>query len=227
MPVPNLVAKRRDYAKFVIQADFSNPVNVAQALAELGVHRVVQAPLKGGDDLLAAQAIAPGPTHRNNERMPEALVVGAVELLQSVKLLWAAFAQPSAALLTSRLGGQGLAHHRPPGKLGMGSHQCELGFTAGSRHHLCHGMLELRQGHKRPLLQGLLGNPWRVFVQPTKLLQQPSARRGVELVQAQCHAQLLTVNRGGCYASGEQCQCGGKPRPGPAGRCSLGIVVAR
>ena len=51
MPVPHQVAEVRRVAKLVVQADFSNAVDVAQRLGPLEVGMVAEPAGKGGDDL--------------------------------------------------------------------------------------------------------------------------------------------------------------------------------
>ena len=52
MPVPGFMAKCGLYAELVIQTDFNDAVDIAQAFTEFMVGVVAQPSLEGGDDLL-------------------------------------------------------------------------------------------------------------------------------------------------------------------------------
>ena len=53
MPIPNLVAERGLVAQFVVEANFNNAMDIAQAFRQLVIRMVMQAPLKSRDDVLA------------------------------------------------------------------------------------------------------------------------------------------------------------------------------
>jgi hypothetical protein len=72
LPVPHQVAQHRlGHAELVVQADFGNAVDVAQALGHLEVGVVVQPPRKGVDDLALGQPRAARAAHGQDEREAE------------------------------------------------------------------------------------------------------------------------------------------------------------
>ena len=73
-------------AKFVIQANFGNAMNIAQALCQLEIGVVAQAALKRGNDLCLVQPHTAWSTHCQNKREAEFLVVAGVEVLNLCKL---------------------------------------------------------------------------------------------------------------------------------------------
>ena len=187
VPVPDLLAQVGVNAEFVVEANFGNAVDVAQGLGEFKVHRVAQAPLPGGDDLLARQPLAAWAPNGQEERKTKLGVVVAVELLDVGQLLRVAVGQTGAALLVGGRGGEGVAQHGLAGQFGVGTDQCELRVMARLAQHLHHGVLELGCAVKGALGQGLLGNPIGVFIQAMQGQHRRSGRHCVELGKAQCH----------------------------------------
>ena len=80
-------------AQLVVQANLYDAVDVAQALGQFVVGVVVQAALKGLNDLLLVQARAPWSAHGQDEGETKLGVVAGVELLDVRKLLRAAVGQ--------------------------------------------------------------------------------------------------------------------------------------
>ena len=99
MPVPHQIADDRFDAEFVIQPDFDDAMNVAQALLQLEAGMPMQATLKRVDDLLFAQPGTPCTPHSQNEREAEFCVVVGIELLDSGELFRCAIGQADLALL--------------------------------------------------------------------------------------------------------------------------------
>ena len=187
VPVPHVVAQQGLGTQLVVQADLGNAVDVAQGLGALEVCMVAQPPRKGVDDLLFAQPRAARPAHRQDEREAEARVVVGVELLNARKLVGRALREARLRLLVRRFGRQALRHHGLACQLGVGTDQAELRVGAGRAHGMGHGVLEVRQRAKRPLREGLLGNPGRMFIHTVQQLQRLGGAGGVQLFQGQGH----------------------------------------
>ena len=164
MPVPDLAAQLRLLAKLVVQANFSDAVNIAQAFGQLEIRMPIQAPLKRFNDLRARVAQATRPAHRQDERPAKLGVVVLVELLELGKFLWAAVGQTRFALLVGRFRSERVAHHRFASELGVGADQADLRIAAGERDHLSHGVFERSQRGERPLRHGGLRNPRRMLI---------------------------------------------------------------
>jgi len=120
-PVPDLIAQRGYLAELVVQANFSNAVNVAQRLGHLEVRRIAQPARKGGDDLGLGQAQATWAAHRQNEREAELACVVGVELPDAGEFFRRASGQAGFALLVRRFGGQRLAGHGLAGQFRVGA----------------------------------------------------------------------------------------------------------
>ena len=184
-PVPHQIARLGRVAEFVVEPDFGNAVDVAQALGALEVGVLVQAARQGGNDLSAAQAQATRPAHRQDEGEAKARVVGGVELLDAGKFFGCAIGQARFALFVGGLGRQGLANHGLARQLGVGADQGELGVLTGLAHYLRQRQLEVHQAGKRALRGSGTRNPGGMFV---SAVQQGDAfvyRGGVDLVQCQ------------------------------------------
>jgi hypothetical protein len=125
-PVPDPFTPRRRDAELVVQPDFGDAVDVAQALGQLEVRVPLQAALEGGDDLRSAQARHARPAHGQDERPAEPLVVAGIDLLDAGELFGRAVGQPGPPLFIGALGGQALADHGLAGQLGVGAQQCQL-----------------------------------------------------------------------------------------------------
>ena len=115
VPIPHFVSKRRLVAQFVVEANFNNAVNIAQAFRQLVVRMVLQTPLKSADDLLARQARAAWATNGQDKRKTELSVVVGVELLNMRELFGCAVRQSCCTLFVGRFGCQAFAHHRLAG----------------------------------------------------------------------------------------------------------------
>ena len=111
LPVPHLVAQGRLVAKFVVQTDFYDAVDVPQAFLQLKCRVAQQAALKGGDDLQLTQACPARPANGQHKRKSEFGAVVCIELLDLGELVWRAIGQPRFALLVRGFGGQGVADH--------------------------------------------------------------------------------------------------------------------
>ena len=187
LPVPDLVAQRRLDAELVVQADFDDAVDVAQAFAQLIVRVTQQAALEGVDDLPLAQAGAARSAHRQDEGEAELGVVVGVQLLDAGEFLGRAIGQAGLALLMGGFGGQRLADHGLAGQFRVGADQGQLGVTAGSVQRLDHRMLEFGQRVERALLQRGCSYPRRMLVQAVQHLRGLGRAGAVELVQGQWH----------------------------------------
>ena len=78
------------HVEFISQAYLCNTVDVAQAFLLLKVRMPLQAPLKGGNDLLAGQPQAPWAAYGQDKWPTKFSVVLGVKLLQLGKLRRAA-----------------------------------------------------------------------------------------------------------------------------------------
>ena len=87
LPVPHLVALCWITSCFVVQANFNDAVNVAQALLQFKIWMTVQTSFKGGNDLVFVESGAPRPTHCQNKRPTKFFVVGSIERLNFFKFL--------------------------------------------------------------------------------------------------------------------------------------------
>ena len=130
VPVPHFVAQRGLVAQLVVEANLDDAVDVAQALGQFVVGVVVQAALKGADDLLLVEARAARAAHGQDERKTKLGVVAGVELLDVRKLFRCAVGQARFGLLVGRFSGEAFAHHRFACQLGVGTHQGELRCAA-------------------------------------------------------------------------------------------------
>ena len=184
-PVPHQVAELRRMAELVVQANLGNAVDVAQALGELEVGRVVQPALEGGDDLGLAQPQAARAAHREDERKAELGVVVGVELLDARELLGRALGEAGLALLVRRLRRQRLADHGLAGELGVGADQPHLRLAAGLLHHPGQCQLQLHQAGERALCGGALGDPGRMLVSAVQEGDELLRRGGVDLLEGQ------------------------------------------
>ena len=220
MPVPHRVALQGVNAKFVIQSNFNDAVNVAQTFLHFKVGVALQAPRKGVDDVLPGQACAARAAHRQNEGKAKPGVVVSVQLLNVGELFSRAIGQARLALFACRFGSECLADHGLACQLGVSTNQGQLGFTSGCIQHLHHAVLQMRQGAKGALLQGGFGNPGGVLVQAVEQLRCFCWRCVVELLQGQCHGVLSRPQgrgmacRGASVSSGGQCPAAGKSTPG-------------
>ena len=187
VPVPDLLAQAGVNAKFVVEANFGNAVDVAQGLGEFKVHRVAQTPLPGGDDLCTVQPLAARAPHRQDEGKAKFGVVVAVELLDLGQLLRIAMGQARSALLIGGGGGQGIAQHGLAGQFRVGTDQCELRFTPRRAQHLHHGLFQVCGAGEGALGQGFFGDPIGVLVQAMQGLQCRSGRHRIQFVKAECH----------------------------------------
>ena len=86
VPVPNFIALCRVTTSFVIEANFNNAVNVAQALGQFEIWMAVQAPLKAGDDLVFVQANTPRSSYRQNEGPAKFFLVSGIQFVNFFKL---------------------------------------------------------------------------------------------------------------------------------------------
>ncbi len=163
-PVPDPVALFRRHAETLVQADFRDAMDVAQAFGELEIGMMREASLERRDDLRPAHAQSARTAHGKDERKAEFLVVGGVQALDVGEFLRRAGGQARTALLRRRLRGQRPGNHRPAGQLGMRAQQRELRVAAGIAHGLRQGQFQLRQAAQRTNLRGPFGNPRRVLV---------------------------------------------------------------
>ena len=99
MPVPQVVADGGLLAKFVVDAQFNNAVDIAQALPDLKRRAVLQPAGEGVDDLLLGKAVPARATHRQDERETKFSAVVTVKLGQGGHFLWRAMGQTDRALL--------------------------------------------------------------------------------------------------------------------------------
>ena len=136
------MAQRGFVAEFVVQPDLNNAVNVAQALSQFVVGVVVQAALKGADDLLFVQPRATRTTHRQDERKAKLGVVAGVELLDVRKLCGRAVGEARFGLLVCGFSGQAFAHHGLACQFRVSAYQGQLRFAACIVQHFHHGMFE-------------------------------------------------------------------------------------
>ena len=142
VPIPNFVSECWLVAHFVIQANFNNAVDIAQALRQLVVRMVMQTPLESTNDLLARKAGAAWASHSQDERKTEFDVVVSVELLDMRELFWCAIRQASFALFVGGFCGQAFTHHGLAGQFWVGAYQCNLGVSACALKHLHHRIFE-------------------------------------------------------------------------------------
>ena len=145
MPVPDLIAQRGLYSELVVQANFHDAVDVAQAFLQLKIRMVLQPAREGGDDLLPAQAHAARAAHREDERKAEFCVVVGVELLQRGEFFGRAMGQTGLALLVGRFDAEACADHRLAGQFRVGLDELDLRFLASIVQHPRHDVFQLRQ----------------------------------------------------------------------------------
>ena len=143
LPIPHIVAKGGLEAKLVVQADFNNAVNIANALIPFIVHGVGKAPLKGLNDLLLVQARAAWAPHGQHKRKAELAVVVGVELLNMCKFCWCALGQPRFALLVGGFDCERVGHHGFACQLGVGTDQTDLRFNSRVLQDFHHHMLQM------------------------------------------------------------------------------------
>ena len=165
MPVPHLVAQFRRYAELVVQANFDDAVDVAQALLQLETGVVEQPAFERGQDFLLGQAQPARTAHGQDKREAELGRVGRIQARNVFKLLLCALGQPGFALFGAGLRGQRVAHHGFAGQLRVRADQGQLRVVSGCLQHLRHGVFEMRQRAKRPLAECLPGDPGRMLVQ--------------------------------------------------------------
>ena len=182
-PVQDLVAIGRHDAELVVQADFSDAMDLAQAFGALGIGLGLQAAREGGDDLGAAQAGATRAAHGQDEGPAKPRVVLGVELLQAGEFVRGAVREPGLALLVRGLGGELTRHRSFAGQLRVGADQVELLVNAGFAHSLRQGVFQVCQALKGPLCPGGFGNPGRMLVDAVQQGGEGGLVGGVELGQ--------------------------------------------
>ena len=104
MPVPYLVAKQGRDVELVVQANFGNAMDVAQAFRELKLGMALQTALEGVDDFLSGQPGSARSTHGEDERKTKFSLVSRIETLDFCQFIWAALRQADLALLQAGLG---------------------------------------------------------------------------------------------------------------------------
>ena len=167
-PVPDLVAKLRRAVELVVQADFRDAVNIAQAFGPLEVGRIAQAPGECRDDLRLEQARPTRAAHRQDEGKAEFCLVVGIELVKPRQFVKRAIDQACFGLLVRGLGGQAFTRQRPAGQFGVGAYQGKLHIGQGAANRQRQRLLELRQAGKRPLAPSLDRNPGRMLVNAIK-----------------------------------------------------------
>ena len=165
LPIPNLLTLKWVAIGFVIQTNFNNAVNVAQAFLQFKIRVTVQASFKRGNDLMLVQAQSARSPHSQNKRPSKLLIVGGVEALNFFKLSRAAFSEARFALLVGRFCGQFFAHHGFACQLGVSANKTDLSISACIFKHQRHAVFQVRPRRKRAVLERTFGNPWRVFIQ--------------------------------------------------------------
>ena len=151
-------------AQLVVEADFGNAVDVAQALGALKVRMVLQAARQGGNDLGLAQTQTARPAHRQDKGKAKARVVGGVERLNALKLFGRAVGQAGLALFVARLGCERLADHGFASQLGVGANEGELGVLSAFAHHLRQHQFQVHQAGKGPVRGSGARNPGGMLV---------------------------------------------------------------
>ena len=189
MPVPHLLPQGGLNAQFVVEADFGNAMDVAQSFGEFKVHRVVQSPHPGGDDLFAGQTHCARPAHGQDERKPKLGLVVPVELLNLGQLMGVAVGQARTALLIGGCGRQIHGQHGLARQLRVGANEGQLVLARRFTQHLNHGLFELSCAGKWALRQGTLSDPVRVFVQALHGLDGLRQGQLVDFGQADAHGR--------------------------------------
>ena len=219
LPVPDLVAERRHVAELVVEPNLRDAMDVAQRLALFERRMVMHATLEGVDDLALAEPRAARPAHRQDEREAELLAVGRVQAPDVRELFGRAVGQPGLALLVGRFGGERVALHLLAGEFGVHANQRELLIGGGTGHGVRHRVLQVLQRAEWPCLQCLLCHPGRVFVDAVEQGDGLCRRRGVQLVDGECHVRLQwwtwarsRERTGAPASSAARCRRGGRSR---------------
>ena len=159
VPVPDFIAQGRCDRKLVIDAQFDHAVNVAQAFLHFKVALVLQAPRKGGDDLLARQTVAARATHRQDEGKAELGFVVVVKPLQRAELVRRTAGQPRPVLFMGRFSRQVLADHGLAGQFRVRLDQGDLRRLTGVLQHARQDVFQMRQRAERARVQRFVGDP--------------------------------------------------------------------
>ena len=104
LPVPHIVAQCGRYAKFIVQANLCNAVNLANAFIQLKQGVVVQAALYCRQNELLAQAHTTRTAHCQYERKAKLSEVSRIELGDVGQLIWRALRQACFVLFVGRFG---------------------------------------------------------------------------------------------------------------------------
>src|SRR5438105_10701318 len=99
-PVPNSVAERRFLTQFVVETELGDTVNLAQALGELELRMVFDAPLEGRNDFALRKPGAARTAHCKHERKAEFRAIVGVEPADFRDVIGAALLKARRALLS-------------------------------------------------------------------------------------------------------------------------------
>ena len=130
LPVPHLLTPCGLNACFVVQPDFGNAVNVAQAFLQFKIGVTLQPSFKGLNDLLFVQSQAARSAHGQDKRPAKLGVVGLIQGLNFVKFFWRALCQTCLVLLVARFCCELLSHHGFAGQFGVRSNKRYLGIVS-------------------------------------------------------------------------------------------------
>jgi hypothetical protein len=169
-------------------------VHLAQPLAQLVAARIADAPLEGGDDGLARQALAGRPLDREDERKAEAAVVVGIERMQLRVFGRRAAVQSRTGLLARGFGGQGAGNCRLASQFRVSAQQRQLFVDAGRIHHRLQGALERGQAGERAGMRRARRDPGRMFVDTAQGLDKAG---GLACVQRRDrgHVRSMVVRR--------------------------------
>ena len=162
-PVPHLLTACGRDAKFVVEPNLCNAVDVAQVFCKFKVGVACQTAFENGDDFCALQPHATRPAHGQDEGPAELRVVVGIELLDVRKLGRRAVGQAGVALFAAALRRQAAAHHGLAGQFRVGADQGQLLLSCRAAPAAAHAgherSLQRRQAGERTLLHGPFGNP--------------------------------------------------------------------
>ncbi len=174
-------AEVQAHVEQLVQAQLGDTLDLPQRFGQFIGMAVLQAPRKGGDDVLARQTLARRALDGQDEGKAELGVVLAVEALQGGKFVGAAQVQAGLGLFARRLGRQLSRDGGLAGQFGVGADESQLFFGRGQGQHALQFRLERRQAGKRPRGGCALGDPGRMFVDAMQLRDKIGLAAGVQV----------------------------------------------